>query len=127
MSAGMKAMLLRPWFIAAVGLAVTHQVLQKILDIHVPIVDSYLDPLLFLPILLQLILLEQRYVFAKGSHYVLSWFQIVGVVLLVCIVCESLFPLWSPSFTADYIDAICYLIGGVVFGVFFNSARSNFN
>lgn len=124
MSAGVKAMLLRPWFLGAVGLAVTHQVLQKILNIRVPIVDSYLDPLLFLPILLQLILLEQRYIFAKGPYYVLSWFQILIVILLMSIICELLFPIWSHSFTTDYIDAICYLLGGTVFGVFFNTAGS---
>lgn len=75
MSDEIGTMLLRPWFLGAVGLALIHQILQEILGVHVPIVDSYLDPLLFLPILLQLILLERRFVFGKGSQYVLSWYH----------------------------------------------------
>lgn len=120
MSDEIGTMLLRPWFLGAVGLALIHQILQKILGIHVPIVDSYLDPLLFLPILLQLILLERRFVFGKGSQYALSWYHIFGVVVLVSVLVELLFPVWNPLLTADYKDVICYLIGGTAFGVFFN-------
>lgn len=126
MSDEIETMLLRPWFLGAVGLALIHQILQKILGVHVPIVDSYLDPLLFLPILLQLILLERRFVFGKDSQYVLSWYHIFGVVVLVSVLVELLFPVWSPLFTADYRDVICYLIGGTAFGVFFNVPNRTF-
>ena len=124
MKTGVKTMLLQPWFMGALILTTTHQVLQKILGINMRLVDSFLDPLLFLPILLQLILLERRFVFGKGAPYVLSWFQILTVTVLVSVVCELLFPRWNPAFTADYIDVICYLLGGVIFGVFFNSPLS---
>ena len=122
MKIGVKTMLLQPWFMSALILTITHQVLQKILEINIQIIDSFLDPLLFLPILLQLILLERRFVFGKGPRYILSWFQILTVTVFVSIVCELLFPRWNPAFTADYIDVICYLFGGVIFGVFFNSS-----
>lgn len=121
LNARVKAMLLQRWFIIALALAIAHQVLQKILQVSIPFVDSYLDPLLFLPILLHLILLERRYVFGKGSDYTFSWPQIIMVSVLISVVCEVLFPRWSPSFTADYKDTVCYFIGGIVFGIFFNS------
>lgn len=121
MKTGVKTMLLQPWFMGALILTTTHQVLQKILGINMQLVDSFLDPLLFLPILLQLILLERRFVFGKGARYVLSWFQILTITVFVSIVCELLFPRWSPAFTPDCIDVICYMLGGVIFGVFFNS------
>lgn len=122
---GMKEMFLRWWFLIALSIAVLHQVLQKILNIQIQVVNSYLDPLLFLPILLQLMLFERRYLFEKDAQYVFSWYQILMVVFVVSMVCEVLFPLWNPAFTADYIDAICYLIGGVIFGVFFNTTSES--
>src|SRR5690606_16759880 len=122
MRTGVKTMLLQPWFMSVLILATMHQFLQKILGINIQLVDSFLDPLLFLPILLQLVLLERRFVFGKGTQYVLSWFQILTVTVFVSVVCELLFPQWNPAFTADYIDVICYLLGGVIFGVFFNSS-----
>src|SRR5690554_5620546 len=113
-------MLLQPWFIGALMLVLIHQVFQKILGINIALVDSFLDPILFLPILLQFILLERRFIIGKGPRYVLSWFQILTITVFVSFVCEILFPQWSSSFTVDYKDVICYLIGGVIFGIFFN-------
>src|SRR5690606_889639 len=121
MNAGVKAMLVQGWFLVALALAIAHQVLQKILQVSIPFVDSYLDPLLFLPILLHLILLERRYLFGKGPSYILSWSQMFAVFVLISVVCEVLFPRWSSSFIADYKDVICYLIGGILFGIFLNS------
>ena len=120
MRVGLRAMLLQPWFIGALTLALFHQLIQKGLNINLPLIDSYLDPLLFLPILLHLILFERRYLFGKGPTYVFSWAQILLIVALIAVLCEYYFPRWNDAFTADYLDAIFYLIGGVFFGVFCN-------
>ncbi|HUH19662.1 hypothetical protein [Albibacterium sp.] len=120
MKQGVGVMLLQPWFLGALMLVLIHQVSQKILGVNIPLADSFLDPILFLPILLQLILLELRFLIGKGPRYVLSWFQISIITVFVSVVCEILFPQWSSSFTADYKDVICYLVGGMVFGIFFN-------
>lgn len=120
----MRKMLLRPWFIAISTIALTHQVLQKVFNFNILVIDSYLDPFLFMPILLHFILMERRYIFGKGASYCLSWYQILTVILFVSIVCELLFPRWSAEFTADYIDVIVYFIGGIVFGVFWNVPNS---
>jgi hypothetical protein len=117
-------MLLKPWFMVALMLLLMHQISQKILKIKIVLADSFLDPLLFLPILLHLILLERRFIIGKGQYYVLSWFRILTITAFVSVVCEILFPHWSSSFTADYKDVICYLAGGVIFGIFFNSPLS---
>src|SRR5690606_16285207 len=98
--------------------ALTHQVLQKIFSFNILVIDSYLDPFLFMPILQHLILFERRYIFGKGASYRLPWYQILTIILFVSIVSELLFPRWSAEFTADYIDVIVYFIGGIVFGVF---------
>lgn len=118
-------MFLRPWFIVILTTALTHQVLQKIFSFNILVIDSYLDPFLFMPILLHLILFERRYIFGKGASYRLPWYQILTIILFVSIVSELLFPRWSAEFTADYIDVIVYFIGGIVFGVFWNVPNSS--
>lgn len=121
----MREMFLRPWFIVILTIALTHQVLQKIFSFNILVIDSYLDPFLFMPILLHLILFERRYIFGKGASYRLPWYQILTIILFVSIVSELLFPRWSAEFTADYIDVIVYFIGGIVFGVFWNVPNSS--
>lgn len=113
-------MLLKPEFIIMLLSVLAHQVTQKIMKLSFPILDSYFDPLLFLPILLYLILWERRYWFGKGPHYVLSWVQIAAIFVFVSIVAEYFFPRWSNDFTSDYWDVLCYAIGAVLFGVFLN-------
>lgn len=121
MKPGIRAMLLRPWFIVTAFVALAHQILQKILAISIPWADSFLDPLLFLPILLHLMLLERRFVFGLGGEYTFRWYHIFCTVALISLICELLFPYWSAAFTSDYNDVICYAIGGVVFGIFQNA------
>jgi len=121
MKAGLRTMLFEPWFIGAVTLTLFHQLLQIGLGFNIPILDSYLDPLLFLPVLLHLILLERRFLFGKGPTYVFSWTQIIMIVALIAVLCEYYFPRWNVAFTADYLDIVCYLIGGTFFGIFFNT------
>lgn len=113
-------MLIHPWFVGMLILLAVHQIMQKALDLNVPILDSFLDPLLFMPILLHLILWEQRFLFKKGSNYVLSWRQIVFILVFVTVFCEYFFPRWSDNFTMDYWDIFCYTIGALLFWLFFN-------
>lgn len=113
-------MLLKPWFIAFLFIFLTHQILQKGLGINIQFIDSYLDPLLFLPILLHLVLWERRVLFGLDSLHVLSWQGILTITALVSVLAEYFFPLWSANFTRDYWDVLCYFIGGVFFGAFLN-------
>lgn len=113
-------MLLKPWFLIALSLAAAHQLLQKLWTVPINMIDSFLDPLLFIPIVLHLTLMERRFLFGKGPLYILPRLHILLIVGVVSFVCELLFPLWSDSFTADPLDAVCYILGGLAFGIFFN-------
>lgn len=113
-------MLARPWFLSALIVAGVHQGMQKLLNWHIPILDAYLDPLLFMPILLYLILWERRFFFKKGTQYVLPWSQMLAIFALVSILCEFFFPRWSTRFTMDYWDVLCYFLGMLLFGFVFN-------
>jgi hypothetical protein len=120
MKLDVNQMLIRPWFIGMVTLVLIHQLIQKILGINIPLADSFLDPILFMPILLHLILWEQRFLFRKDYSYILSWRQMITVLIFVSILTEYFFPQWNNNFTMDYWDIICYLIGTLLFGLLLN-------
>jgi hypothetical protein len=120
MTTDVNQMLIRPWFIGMLTLVLIHQIVQKALGLNIPIVDSFLDPLLFMPILFHLILWEQRFLFGKGNSYVLSWKKMITVLIFISVFCEYFFPRWNDNFTMDYWDIICYIIGTLFFGLFLN-------
>ncbi|TYR37502.1 hypothetical protein FXV77_05720 [Sphingobacterium phlebotomi] len=97
MKSGQKSVIL---FTICAFLFILHQYLQKIAGISLPLVDSYLDPLLCMPILLHLIVWERK-LFHRRTEYTLSLSHIVGYILLVSILCEIVFPLWNEKMTAD--------------------------
>lgn len=109
-----------PWFVTLIIIAIAHQLLEKVAHVNLPFADSYLDPLLLMPILLQLLLWEKRILFKRGNQYVFSILQLFLYFVLISFIAEYLFPMWNKGFTADIWDVICYGIGTLVFGMFFN-------
>ncbi len=103
--------LLKPWFLLFVFVGLAHQFLQKVLELNLPIADAYLDPLLLLPIVLQLMLWERRVIFRAPPDYELEWWRVAALFLIVSVVAEIAFPLLSNKFTADPYDVVCYGLG----------------
>src|SRR5690606_31750794 len=95
-------------------LFILHQYLQKIAGISLSLADSYLDPLLCMPILLHLIVLERK-LFHRRTEYTLSLSHIVGYVLLVSILCELVLPICNEQMTAAPWDIACYALGGFIY------------
>jgi len=118
------APLLAPWFIVMVSVAMVHQVAQKIFGISQRWVDSYLDPVLLMPILLQLVLWERRVLFGKGPRYTLEWWRIALICVWVSFLAEVIFPMISSKFTADIYDVVCYVVGSLAFGLLWNTPES---
>lgn len=110
----------RPWLLSLLLLVALHQVVERLLHIHIPVVDNYLDPLLLMPMLLHLLLWERRVLFKKGDLFVFSWPRMIMIFIIVSFITEYLFPLLRPGFTADIWDVLCYLIGTIIFGIFLN-------
>lgn len=110
----------RPWFIIALFLFVAHQIAQKLLNINLPILDSYLDPILLMPLLLHALLWERRLLFGFDDQHILSKKYIFLVWIIVSILAEFIFPSWNKGFTKDPIDILLYLIGSLIFMKFFN-------
>lgn len=105
----------QPVFIVLALVFVAHQLLQKNFHIALPWLDSYLDPLLCLPILLTLVLAERRHIFGKGDAYQFSKLEVGLAVLTLSIVFEVVFPALSARFTADWLDVLAYVAGGIGF------------
>lgn len=99
-------------FVLAVVLFLIHQFLQKILNVPIPVVDNYLDPLLMMPILLTCVDWERRVLFKKPS---LSIFEIILWTMVISVMTEYFFPRWSHRFTQDGKDVLCYLTGSACY------------
>ncbi|PVH24690.1 hypothetical protein DC487_11180 [Sphingobacterium corticibacter] len=111
---------LDPWFICFSLLFISHQILQWILGIQLTWIDSYLDPILMMPITLHIVLWERRYIVGRSSQYTLSKITLFHYFLLVSIIAEVIFPLLQPLFVADWADVLCYAIGTVFYYIFMN-------
>ena len=82
----------QPAFLIALGLFVLHQLLEKGAGVHIPLVDSYLDPLLYAPILLTFFLWERRVPLRAGPHYTLRGIDVAAAVVFLAVVSEIIFP-----------------------------------
>ena len=111
-------------FYVAVLLFATHQYMQFVLHIHIRMVDSFLDPLLLLPMALPLITLERRIMF-DDEKYELPPLHVLGYLLLFSLVGEVLFPWLSTSFYADLLDVVAYAAGGVLYMIVQYRQRKN--
>jgi hypothetical protein len=104
-----------PVFLICLVIFLVHQVLQKVLNIHYPLLDHYLDNILAMPVILTFFLAEKRWLFKKGNEYALSTLEIVIATIYIIIVTELIFPLFSDKFKGDWLDVILYAIGSIIF------------
>lgn len=109
----MRAVLGRPaWWLCLVAVLL-HQFLQYGLGWRLGWLDHYLDPFLFLPVLLGLWLAERRWLL--GVPYRLSLLETVVAGSVLALVAEELLPRWEPRFVRDGWDYVAYAAGGVYF------------
>lgn len=91
-----------------------HQYVQKVLLIPIPFLDNYLDDVLCAPIFLSFLLLERRFIL-KQKNYTFSSLEVFIYVLVMGLIFELAFPVWSSAFTQDYWDFLAYYLGGFLF------------
>ena len=103
-------------FIMASTLFIIHQLVEPF--IHQPIIDSYLDDILFLPVVYSIVLVLMR-PFTSSSFILPVPMMFLGWAT-TSFFTEWLFPLLSPQHTADLLDVLAYALGGVLFAVFGN-------
>ena len=99
-------------FIVCVTLFLIHQYWEKYLGMTVRAADSYLDPLLAMPIILHLVDQERTWFLKKEA---LTNGEMWGYCVLVVIAGEVIFPLINSNFTCDFLDIILYFAGTVAY------------
>ncbi len=113
-----------PTWPACAAALVLHQISQKVLGWQVPFLDSYLDPLLGVPVLLGLAQAERRFVTgwlaAHGYPSLRGWRRFTGpevtvMTLVLAAVFEGLFPWLDQRQTRDWLDVVAAAMGGVIY------------
>ena len=106
--------LLNKWFIAGclIWLAV---ITMRKLGHPLPFINGYLDDAFAIPVIANLGLWFQRVIVIKNNYYVLSKSHIVFITMYAALVFEAMLPHFSRAYTADWIDVLLYIIGGVFF------------
>jgi hypothetical protein len=106
--------LLNKWFIASclIWLVV---ITSRKMGHPLPIINGYIDDAIAIPVIANLGLWFQRVVIIKNNYYVLSKWYVVFIVAYVSLIFEGLLPLFSKTYTADWIDVLLYIIGGMFF------------
>jgi hypothetical protein len=119
-------LLLNPLFVISVLLFLTNQWLEHI-GIFIPLLFSYLDDLLVMPIVLTLTLLFQRMVTFRNPAYTYSAWHVVVAVAYFALMFELVLPRYLARYTSDPIDVLAYAVGGALFYFFINqpAARQN--
>ncbi|HAS36533.1 MAG TPA: magnesium citrate secondary transporter [Flavobacteriales bacterium] len=90
--------------------------------IYIPFVNSYLDDLMLMPIVLTMALAGMRFIIS--SSYRLSLWQISLSTLIFSVFFEYFIPQFDPRFTADPLDVLAYLIGALAFLLWGNASIS---
>lgn len=114
-----------PIFILCAVIFIIHQLMQKVMDIHFTLFDSYLDNLLAMPIILTLLMIERRYLLGRKQLFSLSVLEIFIATFFIVVVAEIVFPLLSSDFTADWWDLLFYALGSFIFYLTINPKGKN--
>ena len=110
--------LYKPLFIFSTLLYLVNRFCLKVFFNQTSFITNYFNDLLLTPVLLPIILtvgiiFKQRYwVFKPSLAEILFW------VIIFSIFFEVITPCFNPRSTGDYMDAICYLSGGLVYWKF---------
>jgi hypothetical protein len=86
---------------------------------EIQFIDGYLNDLLCLPILLQLVQVCMKLIVNK--NYVLSLFQTIVAIIYCSVLFEIILPKYSNHYISDIYDTICYLSGGIIWKFLLNT------
>jgi hypothetical protein len=117
--AGLMKTLLNKWFIAGCLTWLVVFIMRK-LHHPLPYLNGYITDAAALPVIANLGLWFQRVIIIKNNYYVLSVWHVVFITAYVSVLFEGLLPLISKNYTADWIDVILYIIGGIFFNKVMN-------
>ncbi len=92
-----------------------HQVFQKGLGINHFLIDSYLDDLLAVPVLMGITLIIERGLPGYSETYFHSPLHIAFVCLLLSVCFEYILPELSDRYVSDPFDLLGYTVGAFLY------------
>lgn len=102
-------------YILFVVLFILNQILERVLHIYIPILYSYFDDILAVPILVGTyqILMQQL-----KKDYLVSIYMPIIAILMLSVNFELILPQISTKYTSDLVDILMYILGAILFIVF---------
>jgi hypothetical protein len=108
----------QPLFLVFSALFIANQLIER-MGIVIPIVHSYLDDLLCLPLTLTIALFIQQKITGSPT-YLLSKNKIIFVWLFYSLYFEAWLPKVYSRYTADFLDVLVYGAGAFIFYIYLN-------
>jgi hypothetical protein len=107
--------LLNPWFIAGCLTWAIVLTARKLGHPLPPYINGYINDAFAVPVIANLGLWFQRVIIIKSNYYGLAPCHVIFIVVYLILVFEIVLPYLSKTYTADWIDALLYIIGGIFF------------
>ncbi|MFC4870360.1 magnesium citrate secondary transporter [Negadavirga shengliensis] len=104
-----------PFFLLPCLLFWINQYFEKTQGTFIPIVHSYLDDLLAMPVILGITLQIYRWLHPLKQTLVFTKLQIAVAVAYISLIFEILLPIWSDVYVRDIWDVFCYVLGAIYF------------
>ncbi|MBU6120571.1 hypothetical protein [Hymenobacter siberiensis] len=112
-------MLRHPLFLGSALLYGGYQLNKHWLHLALPAgLASYLNDVLFLPLMLSLALAAHQTVYGRGATLPGTW--VLAAWAGVALWFEGLLPLWSAQAVADPADVLAYAAGALIFQLWMN-------
>jgi uncharacterized protein YjeT (DUF2065 family) len=111
-------------FLLAAGCCVLYFGLEKA-GYSLPFLRNYLNDLLCMPLVLSLTLFLQRTFPCRRPNHVFTKYQVGIAVAYYAVGFEGVLPLFMPRYTADGLDVVAYVLGGIFFYRFINVAKAS--
>jgi len=106
--------LLNKWFVAGCLTWAIVQFCRKTGQ-PFPYLNGYINDAFAIPVIANLGLWFQRVFIIKNNYYVLAPWHVLFITGYVSLVFEGILPLCSKTYTADWIDVLLYITGGLFF------------
>lgn len=106
----------RLYFLLFTGLYLINQFIES-KGVYNFYLSSYLDDLLVMPIILTVALVAMK-IITRKPMFELDIVMLVMAFVLISLLFEVILPKYSPVYTKDYWDVVCYAIGTGVFYLF---------
>lgn len=103
----------------------SHQIMEKILKLSIPYIDSYLDDVIAVPFFSSSILIIENFSFYHIHTRKHTINQLFTIFVFISILFEYIIPKYSSAYTFDYWDILCYFLG--MFGYYYLNKKAPIN